>query len=69
VERKHADKAAADYSALCISMPVLKHETTNPVWQQPTLPQLGTETKTYNTVNLSTYTFSRKGIALASVEV
>jgi hypothetical protein len=64
VEQKPEDK-----SALHITMPVPKHKTTKPICQLPSPPQLATEMKTCNTGNLSTNTFGRKGIALASVEV
>lgn len=60
---------AADYPALHIATPVPKHESTKPICQLPTPPQLATEMKIYNTANSSTYTSSRKDIALASVEV
>jgi hypothetical protein len=54
---------AADYSALYITTPVSKHKATNPVRQLPTPPQ------NRGLQYLSTYTFSTKGIALASMEV
>jgi hypothetical protein len=39
------------------------------ICQLPIPPQLVTEMKIFNTGNLSTFAFSTKGIALASVEV